>query len=239
MHKRLIARAAGTALVVASAVLASGGVKAEGLSNTYARLDVGASMSSSANGDIFNGTGFGNDFGVSPTLDVGVGAVMPLSGFNLRGEFEVGYRPSFNGDHSAPNTAGTTILSTQTSVKNWTTMINAYGDFNVGSAFSPYLGAGAGLGFNKLGLLTYAFNGTTAATEPGASKTSFAWSAMAGIGYKLAAGVTLDFRYRFLDAGKVASTGAITLVNGATVTQPPVQSHLKTHELTMGVRYEF
>jgi opacity protein-like surface antigen len=241
MRVTSIRRALGCAtLAAALAASASTAARAaDGALTPYARLDAGIALSSSTGGDIFNGNGWGNDFGNSAVVDIGAGAAMPLGGVDVRGEFAIGYLPSFTGNHSAPNTAGTTILSTQTDVRTWTFMANGYVDIPTSSAFTPYLGAGLGVASNHLKPVTYAFNGTASATETGMTKTNFAWSLAAGVGYKLGSATTLDLGYRYLDAGDVASSGNITLVNGLTSTQPPVKSKLKAHELTMGIRLSF
>jgi opacity protein-like surface antigen len=164
---------------------------------------------------------------------------MPMNGVGLRGEFEVGYRPSLVAPHAATNPANGTVLSTTSHVRDWTTMLNAYADFDAGIGIKPYLGGGLGIGFNHVDTLTYAFNGTTSGTEPGKNKSSFAWSLMAGFSYAMTEMSNLDIRYRYLDAGKVESSGVVTLFNGYVSTFPGLSSHLKTHEITIGVRVGF
>ncbi|TAL02985.1 MAG: porin family protein [Rhodospirillaceae bacterium] len=240
MSARSVMQAVGCAILATVAILpADQAVAAD--NGIYGRLDVGAAISAGTGGDIFNGTGFGNDFGKTAAFDLGIGATIPvgLNGVDFRGDFTVGYLPSFNGDHSAPNASGATILSTQTNVRTWTAMINAYADIPTGTSITPYVGIGVGGAFNHLGLLAYNFNGTPGATEPGADTTSFAWSGMVGLGYKLSGSATLDLGYRYLDAGDVASSGTVTLANGVTSTQAPVRSRLSAHELTVGVRLDF
>jgi opacity protein-like surface antigen len=206
----------------------------------YTRVDIGAAFSTGARGNIFNGSGFGQDFGTSPVIGIGIGK--PLSdvgGVSLRGEVEARFHSGFDAPHTAPNATGTITLGTNADVRSWTLMGNLYADFARGD-WRPYLGVGAGIAFNRLDTLTYTFNNVPSATEPGTRTSPFAWSLMAGIGYKMSNSATLDIGYKYLDAGKVASSGLVTLTaNGTTYTQPAVTDKLRAHELTVGVRFSF
>ncbi len=197
-------------LSASAAIIVAAGLSAPQTANAtdpvYARIDIGAAISSSARGNIFSGNGFGQDFGTSPVIGIGVGK--PLSdvgGVSLRGEVEARLQSAFNAPHTAPNATGSVILGTNTDIRSWTVMGNLYADFAQG-ALRPYLGVGAGIAFNRLDALTYTFNNVQAGTEPGTRTSPFAWSLMAGLGYQISNSVTLDFGYKYLDAGKVGRT---------------------------------
>jgi len=67
---------------------------------------------------------------------------------------------------------------------------NLYFDFDTGSAFTPYLGAGAGYGW--------------ASVQNGPDLDGFAFALMAGVGFDLSDSLTLDVGYRFrelMDSG--------------------------------------
>ncbi len=230
---------------IATALLAgigvSAAVPAQALDGLYGRVDAGVDFTSDASGNIFSGNGFGQNFGKSAVLDLGVGAPFMHrdNGISLRGEFQVGYHAKFVGEHTAPNPANTTVLGTKTDLRSWTTMANVYADFASDGTVRPYVGAGIGGGFNRLKPLNYTFNGVRSGTETGASKTNFAWSLMAGFGYVVSPNMLIDLGYKYLDAGDVGSGGQVTLVNNVTYTQPPVVSALRMHEITIGLRYSF
>lgn len=231
--------------VIATALLAGVGaaaaVPALALDGLYGTLSAGADFSTSASGNIYSGSGFGQDFGSSAVVTLGVGAPITHNenGFNVRGEFEIGWHPNFVASHTASNPANNIVLGTKTNVRAWTTMANAYADFATEGAFHPYVGAGLGGAFTHLKPLNYTFNGTNGGTEPGTNKSNFAWALIAGLGYTVAPNALLDLRYKFIDMGDVSSSGQVTLINNVTYTQPPVTSKLRAHEITIGVRYAF
>ena len=208
-------------------------------SGLYLRLDAGGAVSNSVGGDIFRGTGFGNDFGSSFAADIGIGAAVPVRvpGLAFRGDAMVGYLPSLGADHNAQSSAGT--LGVHTSISVWTGMANAYADIGTGSPWTPFVGFGVGVASVDLSRLNYTLRGVSNASESGTTRTNFAWSAMAGLGYKITPSLTSEIGYRYLDAGTVRSSGAVTLFNGVTVSQPPLQNELTVHEFTVGLRYAF
>lgn len=79
-------------------------------------------------------------------------------------------------------------------------MFDIYRDFYTGTAFRPYVGAGAGVALTWSDLTADMTAGTTSVEYKVASaaNASFAASAMAGIGYDLSKNVTLDLGYKYL-----------------------------------------
>lgn len=84
-----------------------------------------------------------------------------------------------------------------------TLFANAYLDFHNSSAFTPYVGAGAGMGF-----INNSFKGT--ATEGGVSdehfsknkmNTVFAWNVGVGCSYAFTENISADLAYRFVGLG--------------------------------------
>lgn len=71
-------------------------------------------------------------------------------------------------------------------------MINGYYRFDTGTGFTPYIGAGAGVGFMKVSALA---DGST--TRFRANDTQFAYQAIAGLSYAFTPNVRLGVEYRF------------------------------------------
>jgi len=94
-----------------------------------------------------------------------------------------------------------------------TVMGNGYYDFNADSGLSPYVMAGAGLVDVHTG-------------NDFMKETAFAWQAGAGIGVKVAHGVTVDLGYRYLKPEGLHSIMNDTLV-------------WTGHNIIAGVRYGF
>lgn len=123
-----------------------------------------------------------------------------------------------------------------TSIKSTTLMFNGYKDLGSFGGITPYLGAGVGVAYNKMGDVSFTGNPLLLNTIEGASRLSLAWSLMAGVGYQLNERAILDLGYRYMDYGKAESgridnTGAIN---------PAVRiSDITAHEFKVGLRYHF
>ncbi len=131
-------------------------------------------------------------------------------------------------------------------------MANAYvdlGTFCTLGCLTPYIGAGVGLAQTTISGFTDTSNGfnvdTGAATGSlggyanTASKTSFAWALMAGVGYKVNERLTLELGYRYLSLGEMPSLllrEPDTRAPGAG--NPTVRiSQLTGHEIKVGMRW--
>jgi outer membrane autotransporter protein len=121
-----------------------------------------------------------------------------------------------------------------------TLFLNAYWDINTGTKFTPYIGAGLGMGFIKT---KYKASGYDYAdpddpwTESTGSKnvTNFAWNVGAGLGYDFTENWTMDIGYRFVGLGSVKTktySGDDYKVYGKT-------DNLYQHQFAIGVRYTF
>lgn len=108
-------------------------------------------------------------------------------------------------------------------------LLNGYIDLGTWYGVSPYVGAGAGVGY----VTASDYASTTAPPFSGGdhSQWNFNWAAMAGLGYALTPNLMLDLGYRYLNFGdaKTASDafGETTFKNVA------------AHELRVGVRWRF
>ena len=116
-----------------------------------------------------------------------------------------------------------------------TLMLNGYVDLGSVMGVTPYLGAGIGVAHNVLSGYARGFTdpatGLTSWTRlAGDNSYSLAWALMAGVGYEVLPGLTVDLGYRYVALGDLKTrrygTGA-----GADV------SSIGAHEVRMGVRY--
>lgn len=87
-------------------------------------------------------------------------------------------------------------------------LLNAYVDLPGLWGITPFIGAGAGLAVNALSGFS-----TGGGAFANGSETNFAWALMAGLDYEIAPGLALEFSYRRLDLGAVA-TGAFSCLPG-------------------------
>lgn len=118
-----------------------------------------------------------------------------------------------------------------------TLFVNAYWDIDTGTQFTPYIGAGAGMGFIRTKLR---YNGEDAAFTWGASTgsktvTNFAWNVGAGVGYDITDNWTVDVGYRFVGLGSVKTK---------TFSEYGVEAYGKAgdlyqHQFAVGFRYTF
>ena len=173
--------------------------------------------------------------------DKGVGVYTAL-GYawdnNVRTEIEFSYRGNdidqidpdgagFSGFPAGTINGDTTVLAI---------MANALYDFDLGQAFTPYIGVGVGFadvdhditGTNALGAPT-----TNLAIAFGESQRMFAYQAIAGVAYELADGLALDLSYRYFGTEKNNYNGTL---NGAPAS---IGVQYNTHSLFAGLRWNF
>lgn len=216
--------------------------------NCYFRGDVGYSVSQdpTAKWTVTDGV-TGNfltdnvdtlDFENTWFAEAGVGCGSGSRGF--RGELVFGYHGErkFDGEPGPWNPAGPPPLDDPMhfNITSYTAMFNVYKDLGVYSGFTPYLGAGIGVAYNKLDEVYFTQNPALVNRIEGDDELSFAWSLMAGVGYQVSNNVILDLGYRYLDMGK-AESGR---VDSANFVNPRVKvDDLDAHEFKIGFRYHF
>jgi opacity protein-like surface antigen len=125
-------------------------------------------------------------------------------GYNLkpvRVEIGVGYQKNSYSDYSYPGPSLTTIMA------------NGYYDFNMGSAFSPYVTAGVGIADINT-------------ADNYVDQTVFAWKVGAGVGVKIASNVTIDLGYQYLKPEGVSS-----VMNE--------KVNFSSNNILLGMRYDF
>ncbi len=154
------------------------------------------------------------------------GLIFPMGENALRAELEYGLNGNQKMNKSFVDDGETIHL--KNSMKSQSLMANVYYDFNTGTNFTPYVGAGIGYARLKNSV------GYTDAEESfsmSKSKGNFAWNASVGTTYKIDKNLALDVSYRFTDYGKVKFNPSETAVKST--------AKLRSNELNFGVRYTF
>ena len=144
---------------------------------------------------------------------------------------------------------GTVALGTEPdrytgSKYEWTVLFNGYVDLGTWWNFTPFVGAGVGFSRNTI----TNFGDVNLNACPGSlcvsdvhsgdfSKWNFAWALHAGVGYRVTPAMTLELAYRYIDLGDAQTN---TLINYAGGTDTPFEfHHLTSHDLKLGLRYNF
>jgi opacity protein-like surface antigen len=169
-------------------------------------------------------------------IEGGVGCGSGARG--IRGEFMVGYHGKRHIDGTPGPWFGVPPEQDplHTSVETTTLMFNGYYDIARFDRFTPYVGAGVGLAYNKTGSVSFTGNPALVNVIEGDSRWSLAWSLMAGVGVQLTERTTLDIGYRYMDMGK-AESGTIDNLGFA---NPKVRiDDIAAHEFKLGLRFAF
>lgn len=114
---------------------------------------------------------------------------------------------SWNGGTPQPYT-GTGRIEYSADVRNTAFMLNFLFDIPTGTPFTPYLGMGAGLTYNKLelgeeGIINSNIGKVSIDYSDDFDKFSFAYQAMIGVNYEIKDNIEFDAGYRYMNFGKV------------------------------------
>lgn len=194
----------------------------------YLRGDIGWSFGRDIGGSVIDGTGFEGDSGNTPMVELGVGYQLP---YNLRVDVTGSFRPNY--EINSKETFGGLAVNADADVRSSGLMANVYYDIPTGTAFTPYVGGGIGVAFNKVKTINYTF-GAGQIREDGDSKTSLAWSLQGGVAYAVTSNMKIDLGYRYIDLGEFETSGNSTV--GAV---PKTDGDLRAHEVKIGLRYQF
>lgn len=107
-------------------------------------------------------------------------------------------------DYTAPlKYSGTAVTADDVTAKisGWSTLFNGYIDLGKWYGVSPYIGAGAGVGY----MTVSDYSSTVSPPFSGGdhSQWNFNWAAMAGLGYAITPNLMLDVGYRYMNFGDV------------------------------------
>lgn len=202
---------------------------ASDVKETYSSSALGMSYSASADEDYHDSTFAG---GLAVGYDLSRKTDVPI-----RAEVEYMYRTDWKDDESYYWGGGVT-QSVESKFQVQTLFINTYLDIPTGTAFTPYVGAGAGVAFVKTKLDDsasfldiYKVSGSSSETE-----TNFAWNVGVGAAYSFNEHLALDVNYRYADFGSGKASASTT---------DPIFEHVKSkreadvtsHEVLMGLRF--
>ena len=151
-----------------------------------------------------------------------------------------------SGSHQDATYGETFFVSAKQRLDVQTLFLNAYYDFDTGTAFSPYVGGGIGLAFieadAKMHMAYFSAVSEGHSRTTGTNyATNFAWNLGAGVGWRIIDPLTLDLGYRFTWLG---DTKTNYVGQEGTVIALYYDARVKTrdlymHQVMLGLRYEF
>lgn len=131
----------------------------------------------------------------------------------------------------APCGCGPDSVETAT-LDSWTIMWNVYAELGRWHAFSPYVGAGVGVAYNKIHGIVSVDSTPSTTVFPDGGKWNMAAALMAGVSYAISDRTVLDMGYRYIWMGE-AESGIDA--SGNTL----LYDDIRSHEIRIGLRYEF
>ena len=118
-------------------------------------------------------------------------------------------------------------------------MFNAYWDIKTGTRWTPYLGAGLGMGFLSMKTTNHGYDATGAqnlALSTGyGDRTRFAWNVGAGVAFTVNERLAFDLGYRYADYGRAESKTAVS-AGGYTLKG---KSDVTMHQFLLSARISF
>lgn len=197
----------------------------------YLRGDIGYKIYDGPDGR-YDATGYGDM--TANSLDdtgvIGVGVGYRVNEYlRLDATIDYEFESEMSGRLPCPGACGTTLESAN--LDAWTGLINAYVDMGNYNGLTPYVGAGIGASLLK----TDGVTSSTAGNYYGADTWNLSWALMAGVGYEVAEGLTLDLNYRYLHLGDAETK----FTSGTGTTETLEWNDIGAHEMRVGMRYAF
>lgn len=153
----------------------------------------------------------------------------PMHQVPVRAEIEYAIRTNSETDWDLKGNAKAASLKGQWNLQ--TLFLNAYWDFHNDTAFTPYVGAGVGMGFiqSKYEMEIRGF-GSDSYNE---TNTVFAWNAGAGVAYAITDNLSADLAYRFVGLGYHENEKTVDNTKFKVGMAP------YANEFSLGIRYTF
>lgn len=153
----------------------------------------------------------------------------PMHQVPVRAEIEYAIRTNSETEWDFKPAANVASIKGQWNLQ--TLFLNAYWDFHNDTSFTPYIGAGVGMGFiqSKYEMEAPGFF-SDSCTE---TNTVFAWNAGAGVAYAITDNLSADLAYRFVGLGYTESEKTI---NGDKF---KIGMAPYANEFSLGIRYTF
>ena len=127
------------------------------------------------------------------------------------------------------------------SKSEWVALVNGYLDLGTWWCVTPFIGAGAGVAYNKIehfrDVNVIAAGGGWADTG---TQTNFAWALHAGAAYKVTPTFAVELSYRYLNLGKAQTANLVnldpTVVSGNPLA-PVTFNNIQSHDLMLSMRW--
>lgn len=178
---------------------------------------------------------------ISDQFFAGAGVGYQFNNFfhaDITGEYRGGGKLTFNDSFGAPNNKFINVYNGNLSAV--VVMANGYIDLGTWYGLTPFIGAGVGHAWHHLG----DFNDTGFGAASGGygnakDKTtgSFAWAAMAGLGYSVTPNVKLEVGYRYINLGTAGSNGVNCYNNGCDTPAFYKAKDITSHDVRLGMRW--
>jgi opacity protein-like surface antigen len=182
-------------------------------------------------------------------------------GFGVGYKFNDWFRADITGEYRGPSDffgldsidddgdpAPDVINEFRTEKSEWTFLANAYWDITTWHSITPFIGAGVGASYNRIGSLTDLnlidpLGGPSCPVSNGCASSNgdwqFAWALHAGLGFAVTPNMTVELAYRYLNLGD-AQSGDIIGSDGTNLVVNPVEfDSLTSHDVKLGLRYVF
>ncbi|MFT5488487.1 MAG: opacity protein-like surface antigen [Paracoccaceae bacterium] len=167
-----------------------------------------------------------NDADEVAGIGLTIGYNWAKKGLPLRTEIEYHYRARFDFDTRVTGSAGyENQLSTHALI------VNSYYDYQMNDRWALFAGGGIGWAQNVSDVARVPIGGGTK-TELITRTDNFTWNAALGVIWSFAENWDAEFRYRYIDLGKVESGPHI---DGTTIEAESYTSH----DLILGITYRF
>lgn len=161
--------------------------------------------------------------GIQPMTNIRVGGSVG-GGYHFNDWFRMDAALGFLGSDYAVIRMNT--LTAAASHSAWTGMVNAYADLGTFAKFTPFVGVGAGIMRTKH-LLTVQDPSVPLDVSLGDTQWRFAYSAEAGINYRISHNVSVDLGYRFLASPQTEQVNFNTLAVERGVTHHQIRAGLR------------
>lgn len=220
-------------------------VDEEPIPGFYLRGDIGTATHSVASASYNNiTTGTINPLTGASVSRANMGGIgMGFKSGYFRVDTTVDYRNIANYSDATPcfsTTCGANTVKNSAKVESVALMLNGYIDLGTWFSFTPYVGAGFGLGMVTMRdykAMAFSGSGVQTVTEMGnQSKNNLAYSLMAGTSYAINKNFALDVGYRYLNLGE-GWTKATAIAAAGTSSEQWNMGRLTAHEIRAGIRY--
>jgi opacity protein-like surface antigen len=120
-------------------------------------------------------------------------------------------------------------------------LVNAYLDLGTWWCITPFIGAGAGVAYNKI----EHFRDVNVITAGGGwadtgTQTNFAWALHAGAAYKVTSNFVVELSYRYLNLGKAQTGNLVNLdptVFSGNPLSPVTFNNIQSHDVMLSMRW--